>query len=132
MSVEIFQSCPLIASCVFIVSAIWFIKLCFPNRNAQLLDKFPAPYRLPLIDHAWMANTHYDDIVKMAFSFWKTYGERYRLKFGPHNFILLAKPDDAEKLLTSSINIEKGQTYSFLLPWLGEGLLTSKGCVYIF
>ncbi|CAG7820823.1 unnamed protein product [Allacma fusca] len=127
MSSEILQAFPLAALFVSVVTIFWIIKLKFPNRKTQLLDKFPSPLRFPLIDHAWMANVHYDDILNMAFTFRKKYGERYRLKFGPHNYILLAKPDDAEKLLTSSTNIEKGQTYSFLLPWLGEGLLTSKG-----
>jgi len=32
-------------------------------------------------------------------------------------------------LLGSSSQIDKGYTYSFLWPWLGSGLLTSKGKV---
>ncbi|CAG7818846.1 unnamed protein product, partial [Allacma fusca] len=127
MSLEILVSFPLITSIVFIVSAFWIIKLILPNRKTKLLDKFPSPFRFPLIDHAWMSNVHADDVLKKATSLHKQHGDRYRFKIGPNNFIMMAKPDDIEKLLTSTTNIEKGQTYSFLVPWLGDGLLTSKG-----
>ncbi|CAG7786100.1 unnamed protein product [Allacma fusca] len=39
----------------------------------------------------------------------------------------LSNPSDIEKLLTSSVCTEKGETYKFIMPWLGEGLLTSSG-----
>ncbi|XP_028969051.1 cytochrome P450 4c3-like [Galendromus occidentalis] len=42
------------------------------------------------------------------------------------NFVLF-RADHAEKALNNSINISKGHAYNLLLPWLGEGLLTSSG-----
>ena len=42
------------------------------------------------------------------------------------NFVLF-RADHAEKTLNNSMNISKGQVYEFLLPWLGQGLLTSAG-----
>lgn len=42
------------------------------------------------------------------------------------NFVLF-RADHAEKTLNNSVNISKGNAYNLLLPWLGEGLLTSSG-----
>jgi cytochrome P450 family 4 len=42
-------------------------------------------------------------------------------------FVVLTDPADVEKVLTSSALTEKGDTYNFFVPWLGEGLLISKG-----
>ncbi|CAG7818847.1 unnamed protein product [Allacma fusca] len=115
-----------------VFATFWIFKLSYSSRKTKLLDKFPSPLKFPLIDHAWMANVHCDDLLKKAVSLRRQHGERYRLKFGPHNYIMIANPDDVEKLLTSTTNIEKGQTYSFIVPWLGDGLLTSKGAKWQF
>ncbi|XP_054723777.1 cytochrome P450 4C1-like [Uloborus diversus] len=39
----------------------------------------------------------------------------------------LYKPETVEVVLSSTIEIEKSSEYKFLHPWLGTGLLTSKG-----
>ncbi|CAG7727158.1 unnamed protein product, partial [Allacma fusca] len=55
------------------------------------------------------------------------FGDRYITYTCGFYYIVLSNPDDIEKLLTSSVHITKGQTYSMVTPWLGDGLLTSTG-----
>ncbi|UYV77770.1 hypothetical protein LAZ67_15002210 [Cordylochernes scorpioides] len=52
--------------------------------------------------------------------FWKFY-------IGPKPIVLLHKPESAEILLSSAVQVNKAFEYSFLLPWLKEGLITSAG-----
>lgn len=41
--------------------------------------------------------------------------------------VRIAKPEYVERIISSMQNIEKGLSYVFVRPWLGNGLLTSKG-----
>jgi cytochrome P450 len=45
---------------------------------------------------------------------------------GSHPQIRLYKAEYVEKLISTSKHIEKGLIYKFVMPWLGEGLLTAK------
>jgi cytochrome P450 len=42
-------------------------------------------------------------------------------------YVLLFSPEKAEPILSSSKHIEKSFEYDFMVPWIGRGLLTSKG-----
>lgn len=47
-----------------------------------------------------------------------------RLWIGPvYPVIILLDADKVQQLLTSNQNIDKAKFYSFLRPWLGDGLL---------
>lgn len=39
----------------------------------------------------------------------------------------IVKPEYFEAVTNNSIHIKKGNLYKFMLPWLGNGLLTSSG-----
>lgn len=41
--------------------------------------------------------------------------------------VRISKPEYVERIISSMQNIEKGLSYVFVRPWLGNGLLTSKG-----
>uniref|UniRef100_A0A182W3Q9 Cytochrome P450 n=1 Tax=Anopheles minimus TaxID=112268 RepID=A0A182W3Q9_9DIPT len=56
------------------------------------------------------------------------YGRRQgfnRVWVGLKPYVLISKATAAEKILSSSKNIEKGRDYDLLKPWIGTGLLTS-------
>ncbi|GJQ66168.1 hypothetical protein Trydic_g4228 [Trypoxylus dichotomus] len=57
----------------------------------------------------------------------KIYGPLYRTWFGATPAIHMAAPEHIELVLNNSIHITKGFGYKFILPWLGDGLLTSTG-----
>ncbi|CAG7719200.1 unnamed protein product, partial [Allacma fusca] len=122
---EIFQSFPMVPFIIIVITLVLY-KLKHSSRAEVFLSKIPGPL-YPLIGSAWDLNLPNDVLTEVAFSYRRIYGERFRIKLGPVNFIFLANPDDVEKLLTSSKHTEKGIMYSFLMPWLGTGLLTSKG-----
>lgn len=47
-----------------------------------------------------------------------------RLWLGPwHTIFILTSVDNIERLLSSSVNLNKGMEYRFLRPWLGQGIL---------
>lgn len=46
---------------------------------------------------------------------------------GPLPVLALLRPETAEVLLSSNSLIAKSVQYRFIMPWLGTGLLTSKG-----
>ena len=43
----------------------------------------------------------------------------------PHAFIF--SPEGAEAILSNNQEVRKGMQYNFIIPWLGQGLLTSNG-----
>ncbi|KAL6259145.1 hypothetical protein P5V15_009067 [Pogonomyrmex californicus] len=55
------------------------------------------------------------------------YNPIWKLWLGPFALVGICQPDDLEKILSSTKHLTKGFIYSFLNPWLGTGLLTSKG-----
>lgn len=60
----------------------------------------------------------------------KTYGTFIRLWQGPQSLqIIISDPDCAEKILTSNVHINKASSYDLIEPWLGLGLIQSKGTV---
>ena len=60
----------------------------------------------------------------------KKYGNVVKFYFGMKIQIFLFEADGFEKILSSTKNITKGFGYEFLLPWVGQGLLTSTGQKY--
>ncbi|XP_069675775.1 cytochrome P450 4C1-like [Periplaneta americana] len=55
------------------------------------------------------------------------YGDIFKIQMGTKLYVLIWNPKYIEVLLSSTKEIEKGFGYNFLTPWLGYGLLTSKG-----
>ncbi|XP_011871726.1 PREDICTED: cytochrome P450 4c21-like [Vollenhovia emeryi] len=46
---------------------------------------------------------------------------------GARPFIDVFKPEYLQHIFPSTVNIEKADTYNFLKPWLGNGLVTATG-----
>lgn len=57
----------------------------------------------------------------------KSYENVGRLWVGPKLLIFLSNPVDIELILGSQVHLEKSDEYRFFKPWLGNGLLISKG-----
>uniref|UniRef100_A0A182VPL0 Uncharacterized protein n=2 Tax=Anopheles merus TaxID=30066 RepID=A0A182VPL0_ANOME len=55
------------------------------------------------------------------------YGDCFRVWLGTQLVIVMGDPKDIEVLLSSPKYIDKSTEYDFIRPWLGEGLLTSRG-----
>lgn len=64
-----------------------------------------------------------DGLVEME----EDYGPVVRAWLGYYLAVFLTDPRDVEVILGSQVHIEKSDEYRFFKPWLGNGLLISKG-----
>ncbi|CAG7734982.1 unnamed protein product [Allacma fusca] len=97
------------------------------NRTRAMLRCIPGPRPLPILGNLLTINIPDEDVFNLHERLRETYGERYKLKFGFTYHVVLHNPKDIEKLLSSKMHIQKGNTYDLITPWLGDGLLTSQG-----
>lgn len=65
--------------------------------------------------------------MELAIKFSEQYEDVVRVWLGPLLIVGLTNPVDVELILNSSVNIEKSNEYRFFGPWLGNGLLISRG-----
>ncbi|KAG8234736.1 hypothetical protein J437_LFUL000971 [Ladona fulva] len=99
------------------------------SRFSTLLDSIPGPFPLPVVGNAIgfilrPENQYLDEISGIV----KLHSPIFRLWNGPLvGTVHLTSWKYAEKIFNSSTHIEKNLFYKFLFPWIGTGLLTSKG-----
>nr|XP_023012134.1 cytochrome P450 4g15-like [Leptinotarsa decemlineata] len=124
----------------FVSSAITFI-LCltailtayhywFKNlRHVKLTDNIPSPRTLPILGHIHMGiGKSPTDVYDLVYDLYhKLNSDIVKLYFGPKLYIGICSAEDAELILGSSVHLEKPQEYRLFEPWLGDGLLISKG-----
>ncbi|CAG7721953.1 unnamed protein product [Allacma fusca] len=117
----------LIASVLtYYVYQFWF------SRAAKFMRKYPGPKKVFLLGNALDLNKPNEELTRNAnFEYPRKYGPRYTISVGNRNYFTSSRAKDIEKLLSSSSHINKGIEYNFVMPWLGEGLLTSKGSKWL-
>lgn len=114
---------------VIILMLIYFI---FPyiqkyRERMEMLEKFPGPKGLPLIGNALeLLKLKPEDILSALESLHNEFGSTIRFLIGPKADILFTDPKDVEIILGSQKILEKSDEYSFLIDWLGTGLLISS------
>ncbi|XP_019877347.1 cytochrome P450 4C1 [Aethina tumida] len=103
-------------------------KLEHRRKIAEAIDVLPGEKWYPLI------GTTYSFLKAGRKNFWKaftyrnkTYGPIFRTWMGFIPSVHVMKPQHVEVILNNSQNITKGPNYRFIVPWLGQGLLTSSG-----
>ncbi|GJQ83088.1 hypothetical protein Trydic_g20100 [Trypoxylus dichotomus] len=107
------------------VDTWYFLK---NDRNRVLINRFPGPKCYPFLGTTlpFMFMTK-PEVFTYIRSLPKKYGPLYRTWIGSSPVINLADPKYAEIILSNTTHISKGIVYSFVVPWLGDGLLTSEG-----
>ncbi|XP_047096726.1 cytochrome P450 4C1-like [Schistocerca piceifrons] len=114
----------LIAVFVIAVSASIISRKLFWRE----FEKLPGLVPLPFIGSAYVAFfVKREDRVRKFDELAAKLGPIFRAWIGPYPVVMIQKPEHMEKVLSSSELIDKAAVYSFLYPWLGEGLLTSSG-----
>ncbi|XP_055544826.1 cytochrome P450 4C1-like [Wyeomyia smithii] len=103
----------------------WLIKRV---QLAQIIDKIPGPKAYPLIGttHIFFGRKR-DEIFYIIDERTKRYPNIHRIWTGMQPEVRITKAEYVEAIIGSSKHIEKSNGYRFLMDWLGEGLLTSKG-----
>lgn len=111
------------------VAMALFIFHCITHydKRGRILNKIHGPKVLPLLGNAHDFLKPLDEIWKTLRKVNKEYYPINRLWLGSMPIVGVYHPDDVQIVLSSTKHIEKGQIYTFLHPWLGTGLLTSKG-----
>jgi len=115
------------------LSAILLAVLCIfllvqCSRPVKFLNQLPGPPKIPIFGSALELNVSNEEMTQKGVIEWpRKYGPRFGTQIGPKCFFVSLKPTDLEKLLSSSVYIQKGSAYKLAENWLGEGLLTSSG-----
>uniref|UniRef100_A0A336KSR9 CSON013450 protein n=1 Tax=Culicoides sonorensis TaxID=179676 RepID=A0A336KSR9_CULSO len=123
---NLFINISVLAFTVICLFHIWQIR----SRSYKLALKIPGPRPLPIIGNAHLIFkiTSKTDVISKALEYGKIYNPVGRAFLGYNVFVFLTHPDDIEVIiLNSNQHLEKSEEYRFFEPWLGNGLLISKG-----
>ncbi|KAK9736116.1 Cytochrome P450 [Popillia japonica] len=115
----------LLVSVLFILTWIIFVK---NETKRVLLNKLPGNRSYPLVGSIFplIFMTKPERFAHIR-GLTKIYGPLYRSWVGPFPVVNLTDPHYIELILNNTTHLGKGFVYTFVLPWLGEGLLTSTG-----
>lgn len=103
----------------------WYIKR---QKFCNLVDLVPGPTAYPLIGttYAFFGKTR-DELFTVVNQRTAIYPYIHRIWIGPIAEVRVSKAEYVEQVLCSTKHIEKSYLYKFIKPWLGDGLLISKG-----
>ncbi|EFX81320.1 hypothetical protein DAPPUDRAFT_50258 [Daphnia pulex] len=112
-----------------VLAAIFFFYLKWEYSSyVKTIDLIPGPPKVPFFGNALSIPLDpYGALQTISVEWPKKYGHFRRGWFGLNGYIDISCPIAAEEILSSPKFIDKGKEYSLLMPWLGEGLLTSTG-----
>ncbi|XP_073811627.1 cytochrome P450 4e3-like [Musca autumnalis] len=85
-----------------------------------------GPPSLPFIGNAHQLGKTPTATVHFMFDNFYKYGN-FRAWIGYYLYLIISDPKDVEYVLASNELIAKSDIYDMMHPWLGDGLLTSKG-----
>ncbi|XP_069678752.1 cytochrome P450 4c3-like [Periplaneta americana] len=118
------------AVCLLGLSLVFVFVFVFVCRRARFwiaLSRVPGPPSLPLLGNALQLTGEQDEFFRFMCRCAEKYGDIFRLWIGTRVFIFLYRAEAIQPILNSSVHIDKSYEYSFLLPWIRTGLLTSSG-----
>ncbi|KAG8226954.1 hypothetical protein J437_LFUL009505, partial [Ladona fulva] len=96
-------------------------------RMRRLINQIPGPPFFPVFGHVLDVIITRDKILDYRRENCINYYPVYKLWLLQQPLVDIVGPEYVEAILKSSKHIQKGWVYKFLMPWLGEGLLTSGG-----
>lgn len=115
---------------VVVLIVLGITTLLEKHRSLAEFRKLPGPRPNFLFGNAWELPTHPEGMLTQVLKWANDYRSVgfYCLWLGPgYPYLLTFKPELAEVVLNSSKHTIKSGDYSYLIPWLGTGLLLSDG-----
>lgn len=98
------------------------------RRVQQLAKQFPGPKPLPLIGNANLfMGLQPEQVCQVIGNLAAQYGDTYTIWLSQTLSIMMFNPRDVEQVLGSTQLLDKSLEYGFLMRWLNEGLLVSRG-----
>ncbi|KAL1509300.1 hypothetical protein ABEB36_004062 [Hypothenemus hampei] len=110
---------------ILVIYQFWFYSL----RQVRLVTKIPGPTPIPILGNALEAlGKNPVGMMQKALHIYKDFkSDTLKFYLGPKLYIGITNPNDIELILGSHVHLEKSWEYALFEPWLGEGLLISKG-----
>lgn len=110
---------------VFTLFAKWYIKRA---EWSMLINAVPGIKSYPIIGTAYIFfGVRREDLFEVMRKVIQQHGYISRFWLGSRPEVTIRKAEYVEKAIGGSKNLEKSPGYDFLKPWLGDGLLLSKG-----
>ncbi|EZA56389.1 hypothetical protein DMN91_009791 [Ooceraea biroi] len=98
------------------------------SEGHRLIKKLPGPPSLPIIGHSLLTLGISSRLIFLrCMELVNQYGPVIGMYLGHRKCVALADPQDLEIILSSSVHINKAESYRFFKPWLGDGLLINEG-----
>ncbi|XP_047509668.1 cytochrome P450 4C1-like [Pieris napi] len=97
------------------------------NYKGRLFAKIPGPTQWPIIGRSWSIVLPPDQLFSFSRSLYNKYGPVVGLNALDYRYINIYHPEDIEIILSNTKYNEKDEPYTYLKPWLREGLLISNG-----
>ncbi|KAJ3655745.1 hypothetical protein Zmor_014860 [Zophobas morio] len=110
-----------------IIGSLLILYYRLKNKNNDFYKNFPGPPPLPIFGNTLEFKST-TEILDIFMKHTKNYGGIVKFDTGPlDKSLLVSDYDFLECVLSSTRLLNKSDDYNFLEPWLGTGLLTSKG-----
>ncbi|XP_011862363.1 PREDICTED: cytochrome P450 4g15-like [Vollenhovia emeryi] len=122
-----FVTYSLLALVAVLIATYYYIE---NTRAVYLIKKLPGPQTLPIIGHGlYIMRLSPENVIEMGLKLHKEYGYQsvMGLCVGSVTLAFVTDPCDIEVILNSSDHIDKAHEYRMFKPWLGDGLLITKG-----
>ncbi|RVE42601.1 hypothetical protein evm_012742 [Chilo suppressalis] len=111
---------------VVLVLLVLLLSWFYFYLDKKCIDvKGPPPY--PLIGNGHLLAVDSSEFIRVFQRLEEEYDQTTRIYLFSQRFVLTANPKFIEEVVSSTKLIEKGISYEYVKPWLGEGLLTSSG-----
>ncbi|XP_072938758.1 cytochrome P450 4C1-like [Epargyreus clarus] len=107
-----------------------FVMWCLYSRYSRagrLIAKIPGPKDVPFFGNAFNVVLPTDELFIFLRDMYKTFGGMTKLYAFHLRCVSVYEPDDVELILSTTRFNDKDKPYTFLKPWLSDGLLISNG-----
>ncbi|XP_023942489.2 cytochrome P450 4C1 [Bicyclus anynana] len=110
----------------FIFGFLILVLVDWFSRAGRLMRKIPGPPSWPIIGNCLHFAVTPVKLFPVMRAFTKKYGHLYQIHGLNSRFVNISSPEDIEKIMSSPQYNFKKMPYSFIVPWLGDGLLVSN------
>ncbi|KAM8719608.1 hypothetical protein ACLKA7_005788 [Drosophila subpalustris] len=98
------------------------------RRVQELARLLPGPKTLPLLGNANLfVGLEPAQVCQVIADLAAQHGDTYTIWLGSNFSVMMFDPRDVEVVLGSTQLLDKAMEYGFLMRWLNEGLLVSRG-----